>query len=71
MRVQNRMGLVKGGSVAGLLFGVALIVAFFRGWILNVIDVTDIESFGDMSGREILSCVGVFLAPLGAVLGWL
>lgn len=38
------------------------------GWILNVVAIAKTDYF---SGMVVLRAIGVFIAPLGAVLGWI
>lgn len=54
------------GHLFGLL-GIALIIAGFVGWIMNLVAIAQVTQF---SGMVVLRAVGVFLAPLGAVLGY-
>jgi hypothetical protein len=40
------------------------------GWIWNIVKI--VTTFGDvLTGMFIARCIGVFVAPLGAVLGFL
>lgn len=58
-----------GKIVSGLLFIGAFIV-FAVGWVLNIIalvKMTGVESLGLMVARVL----GIFIAPLGSLLGWL
>lgn len=49
-----------------------LIVAGIIGWIMNVVQVITIASEqGVVSTMFVLKCIGVLVAPLGAVLGWI
>jgi hypothetical protein len=54
-------------------FALAILVAFavgVTGWVLNVIKI--VGSIADpITAMLIVRCVGVFLVPLGAVLGFL
>lgn len=50
----------------------ATCIAGLIGWILNIVKIFQIPmSLGDWGAFEIARVIGVFLAPLGAVLGWL
>ena len=40
------------------------------GWIWNIVKITG-SDFDPLTGMVILRCIGVFIAPLGAVLGFL
>lgn len=52
---------------AGLIV-LVLILASITGWVLNIIDVAG-SNFGEITGLLVLRVIGIFLAPLGAVLG--
>ena len=40
------------------------------GWIWNIVKIAG-SDFGQITGMLILRCVGVIVAPLGAVIGYL
>jgi len=53
-----------------------LLIAFFiyflftvscLGWAFNIIEIAKSET---ITGLVIVRCIGVFIAPLGAILGW-
>lgn len=48
-----------------ILFGI--IIAGAIGWILNIVAIANTTAF---SGLVVIRAIGVFLAPLGAVLGY-
>ena len=50
-----------------VLAWLALAVGTGWGWILNIIALAHADAF---NGLVALRCVGVLMAPLGAVLGW-
>jgi type III secretory pathway component EscS len=50
------------------LFILLLTLAAVTGWISNIITLFSLDTF---SGEMVLRVVGIFLAPLGAVLGFL
>lgn len=54
----------------GLFFTyILLALAIAAGWILNLIDI--IHSIaGPLTTLLVLRIVGLFVAPLGAILGW-
>ncbi len=53
----------------GVLLICSFVFAAGYGWVMNIIKIT--QSFGDvLTGMFIARCIGVFVAPLGAVLGW-
>ena len=52
------------------LFVVLLILGGFIGWVLNIVKIVQ-TGFDVITGMFIARCIGVFVAPLGAVLGFL
>lgn len=50
------------------LVGIGLVLAGAVGWIMNIVAVAQSDF---VSGMVILRVVGIFMAPLGAVLGYL
>jgi hypothetical protein len=52
-------------TIALFFFWVAAVV----GWILNIVAIAG-SSFDVLSGMLILRVIGIFVAPLGAVLGY-
>lgn len=54
------------GALAYLLV-LAVIGLGFIGWVLNLVQIADTDHF---TGMLILRAIGIFVAPLGAVLGW-
>lgn len=55
------------GLIGGLL-AIAVVVAGFVGWILNIGALVHSDH---LSGMVIARAIGVFVAPLGAVLGFI
>lgn len=51
------------------LFIVVLITAFI-GWVLNIVQVIHVIA-EPVTGLFVIKCIGVLMAPLGAVLGWI
>lgn len=45
-----------------------LILTFFIGWVANIIQIATADPFV-FSGLMITKIIGIFLAPLGAILG--
>lgn len=58
------------GSTAGWIFVLTLWVVAIGGWILNIVKFVDLD-FTTVTGMMILRGIGIFMAPLGAVLGYL
>lgn len=53
-----------------LLCQLTLLLAIAYGWINNVVIIAH-SDFSQITGMLVIRCIGVFLAPLGAVLGYL
>jgi hypothetical protein len=58
------------GTSLGLLMYLAFIVAIIGGWIMNLVEIVNYD-FASITGMIILRIAGIFIAPLGAVLGWI
>lgn len=56
-------------SVMTLVFALTFIVAIAIGWVMNIVTIAG-SSFNDITGILVLRVIGVFVAPLGAVLGY-
>jgi len=41
----------------------------FVGWVLNIIAIYN-SSFDPLTGLVVLRVVGIFVMPLGAIIGW-
>ena len=63
---------MKRVTVSGQLALVFVIVALVGawGWISNIIKLASMD-FGGVTGMLVLRAIGVFVVPLGAVLGFL
>ena len=48
----------------------AVVAAAFGGWVANIVKLCGMD-FGAVTGMLVLRAVGIFVAPLGAVLGLL
>ena len=46
-----------------------VVIAGIIGWVFNIINICSIDNL-EWSGPVILQIVGIFVAPLGAVLGY-
>lgn len=49
------------------LFGIVILA--FIGWIMNIYKLVTTDPFV-INGEVIVQVIGIFIAPLGAVLGW-
>lgn len=52
-----------------VLFWLIVLVVVGIGWVMNIIDLLG-TSFDPITGLAILRVVGIFIPPLGAVLGY-
>jgi hypothetical protein len=60
--------MAKVSFVPSLLVIVVAILGFV-GWVMNIMTIAG-SSFNDLTGLLVLRVVGIFIAPMGAVLGW-
>lgn len=50
---------------------VVLCIASVYGWCANIYKlITGFETLGEMGGLEVARIVGIFIAPLGSILGF-
>lgn len=68
MKVTYKAKSDMGAILASLVF-LGLIIAALSGWVMNIITIAH-SNFGDLTGLLVLRVVGIFVAPLGAILGW-
>lgn len=40
------------------------------GWIMNIVELINAPEVAQWGSMEVLRVVGIFVAPLGGVLGW-
>ena len=52
------------------LFIIALWVLALGGWIANIVKLVGMD-FGAITGLLIVRAIGIFIAPLGAVMGFI
>lgn len=64
------MSKIKNMSVFGVLIYLAIIVAILYGWIANIVTIFH-SNFSEITGVLILRIVGIFVGPLGVVLGYI
>lgn len=55
------------GTLLAAVVFIAVLIAGFVGWCLNIYAIAAAEVF---SGLLLVRCIGVIVAPLGAVLGY-
>ena len=56
-------------KTAIVLFWLAAVI----GWVVNLVQLANMlpDKFSDIATLAVLKLIGVFVAPLGAILGWL
>lgn len=57
-------------QLKGVLGVVTLIIIILAicGWVMNIIEIIHMKS---LTGLMIVKCIGIFVPPLGSILGWL
>lgn len=58
-----------GGTIAALVW-LAIVGALCYGWVSNIITIAH-SNFNDITGLLVLRVVGIFVAPLGTILGFI
>ena len=53
-----------------LLMYFTIVIAALYGWIMNIVSLAHMN-MTDVTGMLVLRVVGIFMAPLGAVLGYI
>lgn len=56
-------------GIVGVLGLIALLIAAAAGWVMNIAAIVHALS-EPVTGMLIFRCVGIFVAPLGAILGY-
>lgn len=54
----------------GWLIYFTSILLLVIGWVMNIVALTNAPALVEWGAMEVLRVVGIFLAPLGGVLGW-
>lgn len=68
MRRNETTGMGMEGGL--LIVSLAVALALVAGWIMNIVKLAE-SDFSTITGLLVLRVIGVFLAPIGAVLGWI
>lgn len=55
-------------GIAAIVTWIAIIIAAGVGWIINIVKLAGMPS--DATGEMVLRVVGIFLPPLGVVMGY-
>jgi hypothetical protein len=66
---KNRVSDADIGAALGAIVVLALIAGFIYGWVANIVSIVQAID-NPVTGMLVLRGVGVFVAPLGAVLGY-
>ena len=59
----------KGYTAIEAIFAIIALVGAW-GWVVNIIKIVG-SDFSQITGMLVMRCIGVFIAPLGAVLGFM
>ena len=59
----------RGYTGAMALFIIAIWVLALGGWVANIVKLVGMD-FGAITGLLIVRAIGIFIAPLGAVMGF-
>lgn len=59
---------MKAGVIAFLIY-VTIILASLYGWVMNIVSLIG-SNFDPLTGLVVARIVGIFVAPLGIVLGY-
>jgi len=49
---------------------IAIVLIIGSGWIMNIVEIVG-SDFGNITGMLVIRCVGIFVPPLGGVMGYL
>jgi hypothetical protein len=60
---------MKGNLLVSLTV-IAIALAGLVGWVMNIIAITQ-SNFSDITGILVLRVIGVFMSPLGAIMGYI
>lgn len=60
------MNSQKVGFALFLTVLIAMVLGFI-GWLMNIVKLIQADAF---TGLEVGRAIGIFLAPIGAILGW-
>jgi hypothetical protein len=61
--------MTRNASWFGLAVWAVILFAGIGGWIANIYKLVG-ASFDPLTGLVVLRCIGIFVAPLGSVLGF-
>ena len=66
MQLRNNAGIL--GYLAAVAVVLSIFIGFVVGWIANIVQIANTEPFV-WSFLMIIKIIGIFMAPLGAVMG--
>jgi hypothetical protein len=58
-------------TVGTALLAITVVVGFAYGYIANIVNIIHGPALSAWGGIQVLEVIGVFVAPLGALLGYL
>lgn len=67
MKYQSK--LKKDYSLPFVFTYIIIFLLFVVGWIMNIINIIRQDDL-ELTGTLILQIIGIFVAPLGAIMGW-
>lgn len=68
---ENSMIKISFANTAmGVFLYLSLLILLVGGWVMNLVEIVNYD-FASITGMIILRIAGIFIAPLGAVLGWI
>ena len=68
MKIKKQSGFTA-SELLSVFFGIILILGMI-GWIMNIITIFSTMA-NPISGVFIIRIVGIIVAPIGAIMGWL
>lgn len=70
MKINPRLFLQRIG-LTSIFLQIAITIFLLIGWVLNLFEVIGIRYTDTITLEIILRVVGLFLLPLGGIMGWL
>lgn len=65
-----KLSVSDSAGAAGAIFIVVLVALAAYGWVANIVKLVGMD-FGSMTGMLVVRAIGIFIAPLGSVVGFL
>ena len=65
-----KLDISEAAGIGGAIFVVAIIALAGYGWVVNSIKMVGMD-FSTITGMMVVRAIGIFMAPLGAVMGYL